>query len=759
MGTPWTRMFFQMVFATVTATAWAQEVMVPDVIEPPEQPQTKSDRLPDRVELDRDIELANLVTSAQKGVTTVQEAPSIVTIITADEIRSRGFRTILEALTTVPGWMESSAIGNQVPVPLVRGVQQAALLLHDGISMFDPWANISPFGRSQPLENVKRLEIVTGPGGVLWGANSFLGIVNVIMKDADDVRGVEFNSGYGDGPGNRQNFRGYAMFGHSFFRGKLKIFQHVSYENYIGTTFPAPQFLANSPSPQPAGPAIYGGVHEVDPARSWLVTVDGKYSLGPVSVFYMVPVGDLHPAFSFGNTTVPNTKWNMYDRYAALEYRDRFLHDRIDLTARGYFTQFVRGNAVELFGPSSVFPAFTNTDGSANVGGFHFDFSKQLIQRSGGTVDADFHLPRSFRLLVGGELYYESLTGSTVYFSAPQSPADLPIYCPVQNGTLVPTCPRQFVNDASRFVGALYTNLQWRPVAQLALDGGVRMQNGFKIGSTRAYGLVPLYSAAVVWNFVRDFHFKAAYATGFRPPVYQNTEAALGGVEFGANPNLKNETSQSFEGELNARLLRNVRRVRELQLRLDYSYTYLGNLITIRQGQYENSGKRAIHSVEALSKLYLHGDHFVQAAYTYLYAVGSDVGVIRALPSHWFNVGLSFNLIKDTLDVNSNLTVTSAYQDPNRYSGGAGSIPGATRDARTPDITWDRLTPVALLQIGARARFYHQRITLSAQAYNVLNQRYYFPDPFYDLAPTVEVNPLPAPGFNVFASLGYRLPY
>ena len=31
----------------------------------------------------------------------------------------------------------------------------------------------------------KRLEVVTGPGGVLWGANSFLGIVNVITKDAE----------------------------------------------------------------------------------------------------------------------------------------------------------------------------------------------------------------------------------------------------------------------------------------------------------------------------------------------------------------------------------------------------------------------------------------------------------------------------------------------------------------------------------------------------------------------------------------------
>src|SRR5262245_52219565 len=48
-----------------------------------------------------DIDVANLVTSAAKGVTTVQEAPAIITIITADEIKQRGFRTLPEVLSTI----------------------------------------------------------------------------------------------------------------------------------------------------------------------------------------------------------------------------------------------------------------------------------------------------------------------------------------------------------------------------------------------------------------------------------------------------------------------------------------------------------------------------------------------------------------------------------------------------------------------------------------------------------------------------------
>src|SRR4051812_7405230 len=63
---------------------------------------------------DRDIALANVVPAAAKGVTTVQEAPAIVTTITADEIRQRGFHFLEDAIATLPGWMSANALGAQV---------------------------------------------------------------------------------------------------------------------------------------------------------------------------------------------------------------------------------------------------------------------------------------------------------------------------------------------------------------------------------------------------------------------------------------------------------------------------------------------------------------------------------------------------------------------------------------------------------------------------------------------------------------------
>ena len=749
----------------LSAVSFGDEPMLPEPL--PAEPAKAAPRQAPEVLLDadRDIDLSNIVTAAAKGITTVQEAPAIVTIITADEMRARGFKWLDEALATVPGWSDETVIGDQSPGPLVRGVPQAALLMHDGVSMFDPWSNTGAFNRTLPLETIKRLEIVTGPGGVLWGANSFLGIVNVIMKDADDVDGLEVNAGYGDGRGNRQDVRAYALFGKSFFGGKLKLLQHLSYESFVGSTWELPRLLASSPAPQPGGAAFYGAVAGDQPDRSWVLTVDGKLSLGPVSLYYNVPFGVVHPQLGFSNSIVPRDSFTTFDRYGILEYKSRFFHDHFGLTAKGYYVQFYRQHSIQLFPPSAFFPPFSDADGRLHVGGLHGDITHHLIQRGGVTLDSDLVLPHGIRLLFGGELSYESVSGSTVDFETPVDAALLPLYCPVDGaGRPLPDCPRQFTNDASRIVGAVYVDGQWTVAHRLTLDGGLRLQQGF---GERPYALQPLGSAAMVWNFLPGLHLKGTYATGFRPPVFNVTDSPQGGLDYGGSPNLKTETSQSFQGELNARVLRNVDRVRELELRLDYSYTFLDNVIQVRSGSYDNTGKRSIHSVELYGKLYLTGDHFVQLSYTFLDARTSDAGVVRNTPNHWVTVGVSFNLVQGLLDVNANLSVFGAYQDPDRYPSGAGptidcqpgapSCIGPTTIARTTDLTFDRLTPVALLQLGLRLRFLHQRLGVSAQLYNVLDQHFWYPDGFYDLTPTMEMTPVPAPGFNFFASIGYRL--
>lgn len=152
-----------------------------------------------------------------------------------------------------------------------------AQFLRDGLSLFDPFLSLPAIHRTQPLELIKRVEVVTGPGSVLWGSNSLLGIINVITKDAEDVEGVHAGAFVGDGVGDRRAVAAYVMAGASEIAGtKLKLFAHGNVESYKGAGLDMPVLLLSDPVPQPNSPNLYGPLTTSDPKRSLMVTVDGK---------------------------------------------------------------------------------------------------------------------------------------------------------------------------------------------------------------------------------------------------------------------------------------------------------------------------------------------------------------------------------------------------------------------------------------------------------------------------------------------------
>lgn len=753
--------------------AAAQTTSPPEVVLPdlkPRVPETEAQA--GQSELD----IASAVISAAKGVTTVQEAPSIITIITADEIRSRGFRFIGQVLTTVPGYYHIEAVGNQVESPLVRGTQQAALYLRDGVSLFDPVLNIPVLSRAVPLETIKRVEVVTGPGGVLWGANSFLGVINIITKDAEDVNGLELSAGYGTGPGDPNAVRAYALFGKTFFKDRLKVLLHASFESFLGPQYTRPALLAGSPAPQPAGPIFFG----LTPAqtandRSWFVDLDGKINWGPLTLYFQVPFGTINKSLGFSSNAVsadpiPGTQtidplsrrnpWNFYDRYVVLEYRRRFANDRVGINAKGFYINLNRDLAPRVFASSPAIPR-----------GLTFQVTDFDVQRFGATFDVDYSGPfRWNRILAGVEAFNESTSQAQTTFLAP-APERLPLVCPRTETSVVPGCPLPFLFAADRTVVGLFFADQIRLRDRLIIDGGVRYQQGFGLRhyapprllqeALRPIGSYPaqvLGQGSLVVQLHPGYHLKLTWSQGFRPPVFNNLVANGGAVAFAGNPNLAVERSQAFQGELNARVLRGVRNIRELQLRLDYSYTLLDNVIVVQNSRYQNAGARSLHSVEFLGKLYLTGEHAITLGYTFLTGRSRDSGRLRNFPNHWFTIGAVFNVITGRLDVNANLNVFGSFEDPNIYPTNRFTLPGGQQVTvgRFTDLTLDRLPAAAVLQLGARAQIIKQHLSGSVQLYNVLNQRYYYPDGFYDLTPTIDTQPTPAPGFSMFVSLIYR---
>lgn len=780
--------------ALLTATAAAQPAEAPRGVTDVEVPAIVLDQGDSAgTTADEALDLANIVQSAAKGVTTVQEAPAIVTVVTADEIRDRQFRDLTELYDTVPGWQTVGLFHGTFPTPLVRGQAQSVQYLQDGLSLFDPFVNAPGATRAIPMELVKRVEIITGPGGVLWGSNSLLGILNVITKDAEDVEGVEVGASMGHGNGDRYMARAYAMAGDSgLLDGKLKAFMHGSVDTYQGNQVKLPMLLFHGALPQPNSANQYGPLVASDPPQTLLVSLNGKLTYGKLQLRVAAPFGRRYnPAGFSGNParkdlpedercpegvddptcvdplrTSRKNREDVFDRYAVLEYRTRFAGEKAGITARGYGIQFVRGfQPLQVLAPSE-----------AIRGGLAFA-ADLTSYRTGAAVDGDLELGRHARVLYGAEAFHETKAesvdtsiqgpGTQSEIPAPYALSTLPLLCPrifdATANAIVPiaNCPLTFAFPADRTVLGAYINPQYRPSKKLIFDVGARVQVAPDALGSLSYPVDAIFSGSFVWNFIQGWYLKLNYAQGFRPPVFNNTASNGEGVQIGGNTSLGVETSDAAQAEINARIWKGERRIRELAFRIDGSYTRINNLIQVSSGNYGNSGDRGIASVEFLGKLFLQGGHRLELGYTYLRADTSDKGRLRALPEHWFDLASVFALAKN-FSATSRLKITGAAEDPNRLVEYRDSRldpeTGMAIDVRTvaaTDLVLDRIPPIAELSVGLQYTP-SRKLTLRATAYNVLSGHNYQPDPFFDYEPHLEYLPNPAEGFRASLSALYH---
>jgi outer membrane receptor for ferrienterochelin and colicin len=129
------------------------------------------------------------VYSASRSITSIAEAPSVMTVVTAEDISKQGLKTLEEVLQRVPGFFATSTgtrtiVGN-------RGVLTGnILLLIDG----HPVNSIIKNGFNNQhifplLDNIERIEVIRGPGSTLWGADAALGVINIITRSDMDPKG------------------------------------------------------------------------------------------------------------------------------------------------------------------------------------------------------------------------------------------------------------------------------------------------------------------------------------------------------------------------------------------------------------------------------------------------------------------------------------------------------------------------------------------------------------------------------------------
>ncbi|MDD5224217.1 MAG: TonB-dependent receptor [bacterium] len=134
------------------------------------------------------------VETASKRLQRVEEAPAAVTLISEDEIRQSGATNLGDLLRRVPGLEVMALTTSDIEIgargmnkPLENGI----LVLVDGRSIYQDFFGLVLWNFMDfPLEQIEKIEVVRGPGSVLYGANAMHAVINIFTKTPGDSPGA-----------------------------------------------------------------------------------------------------------------------------------------------------------------------------------------------------------------------------------------------------------------------------------------------------------------------------------------------------------------------------------------------------------------------------------------------------------------------------------------------------------------------------------------------------------------------------------------
>ncbi len=134
------------------------------------------------------------VSTASKSDRALNETPSAVYVITAEDIRRSGLTSLPEILRLAPGVQVASMDANRWAIS-IRGhndeFASKLLVLIDGREIYTPlFSGVFWDMHDYVTEDIDRIEVVRGPGATMWGSNAVNGVINIITKDSKNTQGT-----------------------------------------------------------------------------------------------------------------------------------------------------------------------------------------------------------------------------------------------------------------------------------------------------------------------------------------------------------------------------------------------------------------------------------------------------------------------------------------------------------------------------------------------------------------------------------------
>lgn len=614
---------------------------------------------------------SDLITTATKHVQPLREAPAIATVITADEIRNMGARDIIDVLRTVPGIGVTKGYYGKEEIE-VRGIKtvnsEKVKLLIDGHSVNDNLSGGAIFGfDSLSVDNVKRIEIVRGPGSALYGSNAFSAVINVVTKDGKDIDGVIVSGGGGSFDTGKANLQAGKM---------INDFDVAVSLDYLHTLGPRLKIdkdvLGRSGDTKDFEDRLDAGLtiaYKDFAFNSKLMTRQrGAY----VGVQYAVTEGN---------------QVDVQQYFGELSYRHSF-NENVKLLTKAYIDEMDWKAHWEIL-PKGTGPFFAGMIGVPSM----------KERTLGAELQLDCSL-LSNNILTFGAMD-EKRDQFHVGYAANYDPRD---FTPLPSGLVQDVASLANWNqEKTRDIWAAYIQDVWDITDKVALTVGLRHDHYSDFGESTNP------RAAIVWKFLKGWDLKLLYGEAFRAPSFEelynmNNPAVLG------NNKLTPERMKTYEASLGYTNNSNTK------ARISYfNNTFDDKIQLISQStpgtfMFENTGGAKVYGIEAEVKQEFAKDTYFYANYTYQEPKDKDTDKrLPDVPIQKGNIGANIGLTK-YLNANSNIFIS--VERPRAE--------GDTRNA---------VPAYALVDLTLIAKDFYRNIEVRGSVHNLLDKRYADPAP------------------------------